>query len=545
MIFGYPLPNNLSSLVSGKPGPWTALYPTTLFDLSTVGGIDHEVVVAIYEEYIYSGTTITYEWYRDRDNYKVFNWTGYASTDWNSIAAWIGWVSQETQVVLGLNGEGEIVENGIYHVNITGTGASTFSNTINFAVIGIPAWVWLHNPTISGFDWKVSLSDYFDTSNYIQAGICNQPFTDGQSTLPNGVVDAVYPSGSTISTVATGTVTGQSSNTVYTLYGFAQASNGLYYQSGSASIKTLPQPTVPSSPVSIVSRIEGGFNLTWGISDDVEYYKLYYKYSYQYEYQYIPVNVLSNTYTLIDRDYGVQHDFKVRAVNGSYQSDTTSVTLGTTAPKSPGNITCPLVSANDIDIRVADGMSGNWDYIRIYKYDNLDNLLGYLDLTKTNYDNEQKIVTFSGLSINTQYKFNAATYYTANSTLLQSVNWSNDLYVTTPALSRPSNFSWTTSKIQGDPAINLTAIEWNGLCTRINEFRLYKGLSSYSFTILSSGGFFYAYMLNEARNSIFPMNSVGLPSTKLGISDVVNPNDADNLLASDLNALVSCLNAIV
>jgi len=40
------------------------------------------------------------------------------------------------------------------------------------------------------------------------------------------------------------------------------------------------------------------------------------------------------------------------------------------------------------------------------------------------------------------------------------------------------------------------------------------------------------------------MNVVNLPSTKVGISDVVDPNDADYILASDLNGLVSCLNAI-
>ena len=40
------------------------------------------------------------------------------------------------------------------------------------------------------------------------------------------------------------------------------------------------------------------------------------------------------------------------------------------------------------------------------------------------------------------------------------------------------------------------------------------------------------------------MNSIGLQSTKVGISDVVDPNDADYILASDLNNIVSCLNAI-
>ena len=186
-------------------------------------------------------------------------------------------------------------------------------------------------------------------------------------------------------------------------------------------------------------------------------------------------------------------------------------------------------------------MTGNWDYIRVYAYQN-GIVPAYKDITYASYQSGTRIVTWTGLFAGLQYKFNARTYYTYNSVALDSVYWSNDLYVTTT--SRPDNFSWTTPKVQGDPATNLTATEWNALCIRINEFRQYKGLSTISFTILSSGGFFYASNLNEARNAIYPMNSVGLFSTRLGISDVVDPNDADDLLASDLNALVSCLNAI-
>ena len=733
MIFGYPLPNYLSSLISGKPGPWNIVLPTTLFDLSTVGGIDHEVVVIVYEDTISEGTTITYNWYRDRDNFNVFSWSDYANSEYNSIAAWIGWLSQETNQTLGQNIESEITENGNYHVVVTGTGSTTFSNTINFAVIGIPAWLMLRNPTGYGFDWKVSLSDYFDTDNYIQAGICNQPFTDGQSNEPNGIVDAKYANTpGNIDTVTTGTVIGQSEGTTYTLYGFAQASNGLYYHAGTDTITTLivTEPDVPSSPPTIVTRIEGGFELTWGeAARAVSYMLRYYPVGYFENRKFLGTN--TNTGTVSSLEYGSEYSFSVYAYNAIGNSDYTSENIGTTAPKSPGNITCPLVSANDADIRVADGMSGNFDYIRVYKYDNSNNLLGYLDLSESNYNSGQRVITFSGLTINTIYKFNAVTHYTANSTLLESVNWSNDLYVTTQipyipssppiivsrnegslSLSwgssvgansytlryknydgvyhtisgitnttytlnnleygvtydlsvkgnnslgssdytsenpgttapkspgnisastvtstsisiqlsngmignwdyirvyayqnsitpeyidinktdydsgtrivtwsgltigleylfnvltyftvdstllqsvnssndlyitiadRPINFSWDTPKISGDPTTNLLASEWTNLQNKVNEFRQYKSLSNYSFTNVISGGIFYASIFNEVRNNIYPMNSIGLPSTKVGISDVVDPNDADYILASDLNNIVSCLNAI-
>jgi len=499
------------------------------------------------------------------------------------------------------------------------------------------------------------------------------------------------------------------------------------YGAGLVQAELPPIPETPSSPPVITSRIEQGLNLSWGVSTNAISYKLRCYYGTE-----LIVNTYNTTYTLTNLAYGTSYELSVKGVNDSGESAYTSINIGTTAPESPGDITCPLVSANDIDIRVADGMSGNWDYIRVYKYDNSNNLLGYLDLSKSNYSNGQRVITFSGLTTNTEYKFNAVTHYTVNSTLLESVYWSNDLYVATsvPSIpssapvvtskdegilrlswgtsenaatytlrykhydgiyhtisgingttcvlsglefgvtyylsvkgvndlgssnyttenlsttlaktpgnltcpaktldtidirvadgmtgnwdyirvyaydnsispsykdityteyqnsirivtwtnltsglqyrfiartyytynsevldsfyyssylyvttsSRPDNFNWTTPKVQGNPATNLAATEWNNFCSKINEFRQYKSLSTITFTTVSSGGIFYASIFNEARNAIYPMNSTNLPSTKLGVSDVVDPNDADDLLASDLNALVSCLNAII
>jgi len=542
MIFGYPLPNYLSDLISGKPGPWLILEPTTLFDLSTLGGIDHEVLVIIYENTIYLGTTIIYKWYRSRDDYCTYSRTMYADSDWNSMAIWGGWVSQETDILLGQDLQSEITENGNYYITIEATGSSVFNETVNFAVIGIPSWLWLYNPTYVGFDWKVSLSDYFDTDNYIQAGICNQPFTDGQSSPPNGIVDAKYANTpGNIDTVAIGTVTGQSQGTIYNLYGFAQASNGLYYQAGSDTIITLGIniPYTPASPPVISYRIEKGLVLSWGKSVNATRYTLKYK-NYDEIYHIID-SIPGQAYQLEDLEYGVTYYFSVRGDNYLGSSDYTSETYGTTAPKSPGNIIASGITSSSISIQVSNGMIGNWDYIRVYAYQN-GITPDYIDILKADYDSGLRIVTWNNLTIDLEYKFNAVTHFTINSTLLESVNWSNDLYVTT--ISRPSNFNWTTPKISGDPTTNLLASEWNALCVKINEFRQYKSLSTFTFTTVNSGGIFYATIFNEVRNNIADMNVINLPSTKLGISDVVDPNDADNILASDLNNIVSCLNAI-
>ena len=126
---------------------------------------------------------------------------------------------------------------------------------------------------------------------------------------------------------------------------------------------------------------------------------------------------------------------------------------------------------------------------------------------------------------------------------LESVYWSNDLYIVTS--SRPSNFYWTTPKNSGDPVTNLTDDEWNALCAKINDFREYKSYTDSSFTAAITGNTFYATQFNQARNAILPMNGTGLPVTRVGVSGVVNPSDADDVRASDLNALVSCLNDIL
>ncbi len=244
-IFGYPIPNSLST--DGLTVPFSFPNPATLFDVSSLTS-NHEVIVVGYvsPNQIASAVTYTAIWYRNRDNEIIFQKSvnissppeGYVWATGTSIVFWIGWLSENPEVITYPQYK-EIQENGDYHVVISASGGENFSQTINFAVKGIPAQTILSNPTKTGFDWLVRLSDFFDTSNYIRAGVCNQPFTNGQSAAPNGIVAFNNAPSSNIATVTGGTITGQSPGTTYTLYGFAQAANGLYYQAGSASITTI------------------------------------------------------------------------------------------------------------------------------------------------------------------------------------------------------------------------------------------------------------------------------------------------------------------
>lgn len=98
---------------------------------------------------------------------------------------------------------------------------------------------------------------------------------------------------------------------------------------------------------------------------------------------------------------------------------------------------------------------------------------------------------------------------------------------------RPSNFSWTYPKVSGGN-FNLTATEWNSFTARINAFRTYKSIGSYSFTSAISGNSFTATMFNQARTAISAMNS-SVPSAV---------SSGGTVYASGLNSLVSALNAI-
>lgn len=135
--------------------------------------------------------------------------------------------------------------------------------------------------------------------------------------------------------------------------------------------------------------------------------------------------------------------------------------------------------------------------------------------------------TFSNLTPNTTYNIYVVAY---NST--GDSDTSSTISVTT-LTNRPTNWSWSTSKTSGGN-FNLTATEWNSFTTRINEFRVYKGLSTASFTTAFSGNNFTATMFNQAKNAIGGMNATGITDRSAG----------QDVLASHLNTLRDKLNEL-
>jgi hypothetical protein len=102
--------------------------------------------------------------------------------------------------------------------------------------------------------------------------------------------------------------------------------------------------------------------------------------------------------------------------------------------------------------------------------------------------------------------------------------------------SKPSTFNWDVAKVSGN-SFNLSAVEWNNLLNKVNEFRQYRGLQNVStFTYASSGGVFTADMFDQAINIINTMSpATSTPALK---------NKGDTIYASDINKLRDSLNSI-
>lgn len=137
----------------------------------------------------------------------------------------------------------------------------------------------------------------------------------------------------------------------------------------------------------------------------------------------------------------------------------------------------------------------------------------------------------SGLSPGTEYAYNIAYPWTENNN-----PWGTTKYFTTrEASTRPSDWAWTSTIASGKP-VQIKATEWNNFCSRINMFRSYKGMSSYSFTKATSGAEISAAIVNEARTAISAISGHGtLPSAAVS---------GGKMYASFFTGLASALNAI-
>lgn len=126
--------------------------------------------------------------------------------------------------------------------------------------------------------------------------------------------------------------------------------------------------------------------------------------------------------------------------------------------------------------------------------------------------------TVVGLTPETEYATNVAHWETSievdgeNNYILMGAQ-----YITTKAAApvRPDDWSWANIATGASvPTYNnklapVSASEWNGFFARINAFREYKGLSSYSFTTVPAGTSFSAAIAREAIAAIDAIPGAG------------------------------------
>lgn len=92
-------------------------------------------------------------------------------------------------------------------------------------------------------------------------------------------------------------------------------------------------------------------------------------------------------------------------------------------------------------------------------------------------------------------------------------NWAGGVQFTTPGLIQ--NWTWSSVVSPRHP-INISALDWNNFCTRINQFRAYKGLGGYSFTTVYPGTPISANIYMQAWNAINSISDHGtMPPTAI------------------------------
>lgn len=135
-----------------------------------------------------------------------------------------------------------------------------------------------------------------------------------------------------------------------------------------------------------------------------------------------------------------------------------------------------------------------------------------------------------GLSNGTSYTFTVTPTNAGGSGSSQSAS-------ATPNNTRPSNFAWSVAKTSGGD-LTVTAAEWANLASSVNSFRLYSGLTSFTFTSVTAGVTdISAAIYNEMRSKINDMS----PPTTLPAAVTAG---VTTIAASHFNGLRDSLNSI-
>jgi hypothetical protein len=328
--------------------------------------------------------------------------------------------------------------------------------------------------------------------------------------------------------------------------------------SSTTIISTYYAPPPPATPSGLTAGSParfnpGGLNLIWNSVSGAVDYQLRSKVAW-YSYGYWLWT--TNTYfSLYDLSFGTTNYISVRSRNLNGVSAWSDEVQLTTAPKIP-TVEGVLDLNNNRVFLTISGMEGNWTYFRI-KYRNItDNAAWQFKEVNTLGSHE-----VNNLLSGKQYEFKVSSVvmvlplHYPEPVPVESVD-QNGSYGNSPSIfftigGRPSNWTNWDNVIEPGSSVHsvigkfifiMPAEEWNQFTNRINDFRTYKGLSSYTFTNVSYFDDVTLAVVNEALNAI---RGLSLFFTG-GLSLISNRNTDHNILDSNIYInMKTCLNSIL
>lgn len=385
----------------------------------------------------------------------------------------------------------------------------------------------IRNITSISFEWQVTGMESIDikssvalSSNYYGTGVSSIPATSIFSSVlmdnyQTSIDWTTYTSGQSYFSWNPGET--------FTVYAYRYTS--AYYYIGSYTINTPSyNPTTPSAPVS-ATRIDGGFNLSWGSSSGADYYVLSYwtlndaKDTIDSIQQ---INVYGTSKTLTGLVYGDTYHFAVMAANDAGYSNWTAETMAAVAPKIP-TLSSSNITSTSVRI-TASGMTGKWAYIEVYQYNSGGTYMatGYIFYSQANY------IDFTNLTAGSTYTFKAKAFVQSDSGgYVESLTYSSSISVTASSYQRPTNWSWTTAELNAfnnnGTVTTLTYTRWNSFIDKVQEFINYyntkygTGVPSVTqYKMSSSNKTLTATAFNNIRFSIGSMNPTGISNVSTG-----------------------------
>jgi len=372
-------------------------------------------------------------------------------------------------------------------------------------------YLWTVSDTQLG--WKIYLSDDFNTTYYIRAGISWGAATSGSSSPPSGIISERYATSghddNAVPIDGDGPIYDREPSTEYCFYAFAQAANGLYYPiEGQKCATTDSSPAPPIPQFTSSSSTTSSISLNWSTSSGATEYHLQNTWG--------SMNIYTpNTYhTYTELPSGTSYTFRVRArasSGGQWSGWSDTLTISTSSP-TPTNVTNLSGTAQS-----TSQINFSWTHATVYEGYNLYINSSYVGWTTNNYYNA------TGLSPGLPYTL----------TVKSTHSGAESSGVSVTVYTQMDGWNWSVAaqnafdKQTGSKVSDVTWGEWNNFIDKILQYREFKDRTNYvvrggsnvpivDAKMTSGNRTLTALRFNIARQAIGEMNSTGLSDFSSG-----------------------------